>query len=400
MLLLILNAGSSSLRFQLMESNGWKIRFKGHVDGIGLASCELHGNGVTQRGKAKNHAEALDLALTVLQKTKFLTTLKQIKAIGHRVVHGGEKYNAPLRVTPKILQDLKKISVLAPLHNPANISGIEACLKYIPKTPNIAVFDTGFHATMPEKAFLYGLPYAYYKKNHIRRYGFHGTSHAYVSEQSIDWLKKNKRPHEKIISCHIGNGVSVTGIHKGKSIDTSMGFTPLEGVMMGTRTGDLDPAIIFYLTKTLKLSLSQIEKLVLHESGLKGLSGVSSDMRPLRAIMANPSDKKYPSVKRAFDVYVYRLIKSISSYVAPLGGLDALVFTAGIGENAWYLRQEICKAFEYLGMQVDNSKNKSAIEGGWGPIHSDKSKVSVLVIPTNEELRIAQEIEKITRQRI
>jgi acetate kinase len=368
------------------------------VDGIGLPSCELHGNGVTQKGLAKNHEDALNLALSVLQKTNLFTTLSDITAIGHRVVHGGEKYHAPVSITPGILKELKTISSLAPLHNPANLAGIEACLKKMPKTPNIAVFDTGFHSTLPEKAFLYGLPHVYYKKHHIRRYGFHGTSHTYVSKKAIAWLKKNKRPHQKIISCHIGNGVSVTAIQKGKSIDTSMGFTPLEGVMMGTRTGDFDPALIFYLNKTLKLSLSEIEKLVLHESGLKGLSGVSSDMRPLRAIIADPDDKKYPSAKRAFEVYVYRLIKSISSYVAPLGGLDALIFTAGIGENAWYLRQEICKAFDYLGMRVDNLKNKSSIEGSWGPIHSDKSKVSVLVIPTNEELEIAEETVKLLRK--
>lgn len=383
MKILVLNSGSSSLRFKFFESNGWKRLYKGHLDGIGLKKCP-----------AKNHHEALKIALSELKKAGLLKHPKEIEAVGHRVVHGGEKYHNPTLVTPRVFKDLKKLSDLAPLHNPPNLEGIKACQKLLKKAKNIAIFDTAFHGTLPEHAYLYGLPYSLYRKHGIRKYGFHGTSHNYVANETIKYLKKHKKPHAKIITCHIGNGVSLAAVKNGKSLDTTMGFTPLEGVMMGTRTGDFDSAIIFYLAEHLKMPLEKIDNLVNHESGLKGLSGVSSDMRPLWAILQKPKSRRYKKVKRAYDAYCYRLAKSIASLTVPLNGLDALVFTAGIGESAFYLRRDVCKQLEHLGIKLDPKKNKATIEGATGPIQKTRTKVQVLVIPTNEELKIAKETVK------
>lgn len=393
MYLLVLNAGSSSLRFQCIERTSWKQLFKGHVDGIGLKSAALRGD-IERKVTAKNHTEALKIALETLKTSGILKSLNDIQAVGHRVVHGGEKYHAPTLITSKILKELEKISPLAPLHNPANIEGIKACMKLLPQTPQVAVFDTGFHATLPEHAYLYGLPYAYYRKHQIRKYGFHGTSHQFVSEQAITALKKNKKPHARIITCHIGNGVSLTAIKNGKSIDTSMGFTPLEGVVMGTRSGNFDPAILFHLMKK-GISAKDLEHTADHESGLKGLSGVSSDVRPLRDIYFNAKHPKNTAVKRAFAVYAYRIAQTIGAYTVALGGLDALVFTAGIGENAWYLRRDICAPLAHLGVQLDANKNRRTTEGKTGPIHASKSKAHVFVIATNEELQIAKETARL-----
>lgn len=389
MKLLVLNSGSSSLRFKFYESPGWKKLFSGHVDGIGLRTCRLRGD-IETNVKAKNHTEALKIALAVLQETGHLKNLKEIEAVGHRVVHGGEKYNKPTKITRTILKDLKKLSPLAPLHNPANLEGITACQKILKKAINVAIFDTGFHATLPPHAYLYGLPYDLYRKHGIRKYGFHGTSHNFIANQAISLLKKSKKPCSRLITCHLGNGVSLTAVKNGKSIDTTMGFTPLEGVMMGTRTGDFDSAIIFHLHNHLKMKLEDIDNLVNKKSGLLGLSGISSDMRPLWGILQNPKSRDFKTVKRAYDVYVYRLAKAIASLTVPLGGLDALVFTAGIGESAWYLRRDICAQLTHLGLSLDPIKNKKTIEGKSGFISKPRT-TNVLVIPTNEELKIAQE---------
>jgi acetate kinase len=389
MKLLVLNSGSSSLRFKFYESKGWKRLFSGHIDGIGLKNCRLRGD-IETKVKAKNHTQALKIALAILQESGHLTHPKEIEAVGHRVVHGGEKYHNPIRITRTVLKDLKKLSDLAPLHNPPNIQGVTACQKLLKKATNVAIFDTGFHATLPEHAYLYGLPYELYRKHGIRKYGFHGTSHKYVAEQTISLLKKSKKKYSKIITCHIGNGVSLTAIKNGKSLDTTMGFTPLEGVMMGTRTGDFDSAVIFYLHDHLKMKLSDIDHLVNKKSGLLGLSGISSDMRPLWKILQNKKSKQYAAVKRAYDAYVYRLAKKIASLTVPLGGLDALVFTAGIGESAWYLRRDICKQLTHLGLNLDPTKNKKTIEGKSGLINKPRT-TSVVVMPTNEELKIAKE---------
>ncbi len=379
MKLLVLNAGSSSLRFELFQVKGWKVLFKGHIDGIG----------------AKNHTQALSLALKTLKSKEVLSHPDELLAIGHRVVHGGEKYQKPTRITPPILRDLEKLSDLAPLHNPPNLEGIRACQKLLPQIPNIAVFDTAFHATLPEHAYLYGLPYTLYKKQGIRKYGFHGTSHAYVSEQAIAWLKKNRLPHKNLITCHIGNGVSVTAIKNEKSIDTSMGFTPLEGAVMGTRAGSFDPAILLHL----KATAAALDHLINHESGLLGLSGVSSDVRPLWAIAQNPKHRDHKKVLRAFKIFSYRLATIIAGYTAALGGLNALIFTAGIGENAWYLRRDICAGLTHFGIKLNVQKNRATIEGKQGPIHASKNSIPVLVVRTHEELKIAMESIKILQKK-
>ncbi len=389
MKILVLNSGSSSLRFKFYESKGWKRLFAGHIDGIGLRTCRLRGD-IETKVKAKNHTDALKIALAILQESGHLAHPKDIEAVGHRVVHGGEKYHNPTRITRAVFRDLKKLSDLAPLHNPPNLEGVRACIKILKKAVNVAIFDTGFHATLPEHAYLYGLPYKLYRKHGIRKYGFHGTSHKYVAEQSIALLKKLKKPHAKLITCHIGNGVSLTAIKNGKSLDTTMGFTPLEGVMMGTRTGDFDSAIIFYLHDHLKMKLSDIDHLVNKQSGLKGLSNISSDMRPLWGILQNEKSRKYTAVKRAYDVYVYRLAKKIASLTVPLNGLNALVFTAGIGECAWYLRRDVCKQLAHFGITLDPAKNKKTVEGASGLINKPRT-TNVLVMPTNEELKIARE---------
>jgi len=384
--ILVLNAGSSSLRFQLIQKKGWQKLFKGHIDGIGLSTCKLRGD-IEKKIKVKNHTDALKVALSLLPTTT-------IEAIGHRVVHGGEKYHQPTKITGKILRDLKKISDLAPLHNPPNLEGIYACQKLLPKTPNIAIFDTGFHATIPEHAYLYGLPYSLYKKHGIRKYGFHGTSHEHVSKKAQKWLKSQKMTHSKIITCHIGNGVSVTAVKNGKSLDTSMGFTPLEGVMMGTRSGNIDPAIPLFLQQHKKMNAPKVDHILNHESGLKGLSQYSSDMRPLWAILKDPKHKKHAAVKRAYDVYTYRLALQITSYTATLGGLDSLIFTAGIGENAWYLRRDICAHLKHLGIQLNPTKNRTTIEGKEGLISKKTSNTTVLTLKTDEELQIAKHTAK------
>ena len=338
---LVINAGSSSLRFALFD--GEKELNRGHIDRI------------------KSHEEAMRSVLKILKDQK-------IDKVGHRVVHGGEKFTKPTKINFLNLRQLEKLSELAPRHNPAKIACIKAARKVLPKATHYAVFDTAFHSTLPEKAFLYGLPYKLYKKEGIRRYGFHGTSHEYIAGE----LKKYK----KIISCHIGNGVSVTAIQNGKSIDTSMGFTPLEGPMMGTRSGTIDPAIIFHLAKN--RPMAEIEKILEHESGFKGLSEISSDIRDL---WAKP---KSAGTLRVFDVFSYQMAKIILGMYAN-GQPAAISFTAGIGENAFYLRSRICK---YLNIDLDEKANKANAH----EISSKKSKVKVFVIKTNEELQIARKI--------
>lgn len=338
---LVINAGSSSLRFALFD--GEKELNRGHIDRI------------------KSHEEAMRSVLKILKDQK-------IDKVGHRVVHGGEKFTKPTKINFLNLRQLEKLSDLAPLHNPANIACIQAARKVLPRAAHYAVFDTAFHSTLPEKAFLYGLPYKLYKKEGIRRYGFHGTSHEYIAGE----LKKYK----KIISCHIGNGVSVTAIQNGKSVDTSMGFTPLEGPIMGTRSGTIDPAIIFHLAKN--RSLTEIEKILEHESGFKGLSEISSDIRDL---WAKP---KSAGTLRVFDVFSYQMAKIILGMYAN-GQPAAISFTAGIGENAFYLRSRICK---YLNIDLDEKANMANAH----EISSKKSAIKVFVIKTNEELQIARKI--------
>lgn len=345
MKILVLNSGSSSIKYQLFEMPSQKLLEKGLIEGIGEVGSKI-----------KSHAQGISL---ILKK------VKDVDAVGHRVVHGEEKFQKPTIVNWKIIKKIEGCCAdLAPLHNPANLAGIEACLRLLKNIPQVAVFDTSFHQTIPDYAYVYGLPYKYYKNFGIRKYGFHGTSHEYVT---IESSKKLNKPLNKInlITCHLGNGCSITAVKNGKSIDTSMGFTPLEGVVMGTRCGDIDPAIVLYLQKRLRLSTQRIDDILNKESGLKGVSGVSNDMR----LIFKAIKKGKNQAQLALKVFVYRIKKYIGSYLAILGSVDAVIFTAGIGENQSRIRKMICQNL------FDNLKIKPKI----------------LVIPTNEELMIARE---------
>lgn len=372
-----------------MESNGWHCLYKGVVDAVNLNNCvfrdEINGVETCIAVKIKDHHQALEFSLKKILEQKILKSLKEIKAIGHRVVHGGEKYRVATVVTPNVQAEIERLCALAPLHNPPNLSGLIACKKLLPHAKQIAVFDTAFHQTMPEKAYLYALPLECYTKHHIRRYGFHGTSHKYISAETLKLLKqssnKTTKSRSKIITCHLGNGSSLAAIVNGKSIDTSMGFTPLEGVPMGSRSGDIDPAIVLHLIEQHKMQPAEIAKMLNKQSGLLGLTGISTDVRTLRA------NQKNPKVARAFQILCYKIAKYIGSYAAAMNGFDAITFTGGIGQNAWYMRSEICHYLTHLGLQLDPTKNKkNATE-----ITRAKSKIRVFVIPTNEEKQIAIE---------
>ncbi len=395
-MILVLNAGSSSLKFKLFKYKKLEPICSGVVDGIGLRSCYLEiktpTSEIQKKQRIKNHKQALQKALTILTENSIINSLTEIKAIGHRVVHGGDKYSSPTIIDRKVQKTIKKLSELAPLHNPANLQGIIACKKNLKRTPNVAVFDTAFHQTIPEHAYLYGLPYSLYKKHNIRRYGFHGINHQYVSE---------KLPQKKIITCHLGNGASIAAIKNGKSIETSMGFTPLEGLIMGTRCGDIDPAIHSFLIDNKRFSNQTIDELLNYESGLKGLSEISSDMRILHETSLekkqNAPTKKALQAQRAIAAFNHRIIKYIGAYAATLNGLDALVFTAGMGERAWYLRRDICKQLTHLEVKIDNTKNRKIKDtpDKPTPIHAKSSKVKIYIIPANEELQIAKEVKKV-----
>lgn len=397
-----------------MESSGWQCLYKGMVDAIGLSNCtfnqdfsnaENKTNGTKKQVKTpqiKNHHQALKFSLEMLVTKKVLKNLNEIKAVGHRVVHGGEKYRQATLITPKVQKVIKDLCELAPLHNPPNLAGIKSCQKLLAGIPQVAVFDTAFHQTMPEKAYLYALPLEYYKKLGIRRYGFHGTSHEYVSQETIKLLDKNtkntaqkssaknKQKSSKIVTCHLGNGSSITAIINGKSVDTSMGLTPLEGVPMGTRSGDLDPAIVLHLLEQHNIKPEEVSTILNKKSGLLGLTGISSDVRTLYANATNPK------VKRAFQILTYRIAKYIGSYAVAMNGLDAITFTGGIGENAWYLRQDICDYLKFLGLELNPKKNKNNAQ----EISTNKSKIRVYVIPTNEEKQIAKETMTIISKKI
>ena len=383
MYILTLNAGSSSLKIQLIDPKKWKVLYKGHADGIGLPFCEYKSShGCCDTPGIKKHEQALNFCIKKMLESKVIKDLSEIKAVGHRIVHGGEKYKTATKITTKIFNELNRLSHLAPLHNPANLEGIKAAQKLLKKSANIAIFDTAFHQTMEEKAYLYGLPTSFYEKYGIRRYGFHGTSHKYVAGETIKYLGAKKARH--LITCHLGNGASITAIKDGKVIDTSMGFTPLEGVVMGTRCGDLDPAIILFLIEKCGIKPATIDGILNYESGLKGLYG-KSDVRELRDAWFNKHDKK---AKLALDIYCYKIAKYLGSYLVALGQLDALVFTGGVGENAWYVRKWIC---DYLKIELNAKKNKKTEYPLSKIAKINSGKPIVLVIPTNEELQIAKE---------
>ncbi len=391
---LVINAGSSSLKYQLLNMENESVMASGLVERIGDAKGVLTHKKMNGADEEKtvieraipNHKEGLHLVVDLITDPEkgVIKDKKEIYAIGHRVVQGGEQFNTSIRIDESIKQAIRDNNPLAPLHNPANLVGIEVAEELFPGTPNVAVFDTEFHQTMPPKAFLYGLPYEYYKELRIRRYGFHGTSHKYVAKKAASVIGK-KLEDVNVITVHLGNGCSMAAVKKGKCIDTSMGMTPLAGVMMGTRSGDFDPAIIPYLVKHKGMNVHDLDDVFNKKSGLKGICGLN-DMRDIHAKVEQGDEM----ARLALDMFVYRVKKYIGAYTAALGTLDIVAFTAGIGENDDIARKEICEDMEGLGILFDADKNKGRFASPQA-IHKDGSKVQVWVIPTNEELQIAQD---------
>ncbi len=398
MKVLVLNCGSSSIKYQFIDTDTRLALAKGLVERIGMTGAVLShsrydGDSIKIAGEILDHKMAVEYVLAVMLSKNHgvIDDKEDIEAIGHRVVHGGETFSASVLITDDVVKVLQDNIELAPLHNPPNIKGIQAVTRLLPDTPQVGVFDTAFHAKMPPKAYLYGIPYDLYKKYKIRRYGFHGTSHLYVSQKAAEIMGKNLA-ELKIITAHLGNGCSMAAIKHGQSIDTSMGFTPLEGLLMGTRSGDLDPSLILYIMGKEGLSLHEAGTLLNKHSGLIGLSGESSDMRE---ILVSVKDEQRKAVY-AFEVFCYRIKKYIGAYTAAMGGLDALIFTGGIGENAREVREEVCKDLEYLGIKLDTLKNESNVE----LISENSSGVKVFRIPTNEELVIALDTAKIVAETV
>ena len=391
MKILVINAGSSSLKYQLINMQDESVLAKGNVERIGLPEPLLKHtpqgkDAIEIPGDFKNHVEAIKKVIELLTDKEHgvIESMDEIAAVGHRVVHGGEQFSRSVVLDDEVMKAIEANIELAPLHNPANIMGINACRNVMPNTPMVAVFDTAFHQTMPEKAYMYAIPYDTYKNYGIRRYGFHGTSHKYVSQKAAEFLGK---PLEslKIITCHLGNGSSIAAVDGGKSVDTSMGFTPLEGLPMGTRSGSLDPAILSYMMEKKNLSYEEVNKILNRESGMLGLSGLSSDFRDLHKAAAEGNKR----AQMALDVFNYEVKKYIGAYAAAMGGVDCIVFTAGVGENTPRVRAESCSGLEFMGVKIDKERNESVKKEG--EINTDDSKVKVLVIPTNEELMIARE---------
>ena len=391
MKILVINCGSSSLKYQLIDSETEEWLAKGLCERIGIDGRIVYtpagGEKEIKESPMPDHTNAIKLVLEYLtnDKTGVLKSLDEIGAVGHRIVHGGEKFASSVVINDEVIKAIEECNDLAPLHNPANLICIDACRKLMPTTPMVAVFDTAFHQTMPEKAYLYGLPNSYYEKYKIRRYGFHGTSHSYVSKRCADVLGK-KYEDLKIIVCHLGNGASVSAVKNGKCVDTSMGLTPLEGLIMGTRSGDLDPAILEFIAKKENLDITGVMNILNKKSGVFGMSGdLSSDFRDLED--AHNAGNKLAT--QALEAFCYRTAKYVGAYVAAMNGVDAICFTAGIGENAGIVRSKVCEYLGYLGITVDEEKNK--IRGEEVIFSTPDSKVKTLIIPTNEELAIARE---------
>ena len=389
---LVINCGSSSLKFQLINAETENVLAKGLCERIGIDGRLTYQPAGGEKEKSDlampTHTEAIQFVINALtnEKTGVVKSLDEIGAVGHRLVHGGEKFASSVVITDEVKKAVEECNDLAPLHNPANLIGVAACEKLMPGTPMVAVFDTAFHQTMPEKAYMYGLPYEYYEKYKVRRYGFHGTSHSFVSKRAAEVMGKSY-DEVKTIVCHLGNGSSVSAVLNGKCVDTSMGLTPLEGLVMGTRSGDIDPAIMEFIAKKENLDIEGVMEVLNKKSGVFGISGgLSSDFRDLTDAM-NAGDKK---AKIAMDVFSYKVAKYIGSYAAAMNGVDDIVFTAGIGENDDYVRQEVCKYLGYLGVDFDFEVN-TGLRGKEAELTKEGSKVKVFVIPTNEELAIARE---------
>ena len=387
---LVINCGSSSLKYQLINSDTEAVLAKGLCERIGidgrLTYQKAGGEKEVTEAAMPTHKEAIQLVLNALtnEKTGAVKSLAEVNAVGHRVVHGGEKFASSVVINDEVLKAIEECNDLAPLHNPANLIGINACRDLMPGVPMVAVFDTAFHQTMPEKAYLYGLPYEYYEKYAVRRYGFHGTSHSFVSKHAAEFLGLDLN-NSKIIVAHLGNGASISAVLNGKCVDTSMGLTPLEGLVMGTRSGDIDPAIMEFIAKKENLDIAGVMNVLNKKSGVQGISKVSSDFRDLESGM-NEGNKLCAA---ALEVFCYRVAKYIGSYVAAMNGVDAIAFTAGIGENAPLVREKVLAYLGYLGIPVDAEANGK--RGDDCVISTADSKVKVAVIPTNEELAICRE---------
>lgn len=389
MKIFVVNAGSSSLKYQLIDMENEQVLCKGLCERIGVSGVITHkaadGRVYSAETPMPTHSEAFEAVVYALTESeaKVIDSFDEISAIGHRTVQGGVDFSNSCLITPEVIEKMREWSVLAPLHNPANILGIEACIKTFGKDiPQVAVFDTAFHQTMEPKAYMYALPYRYYEEYKIRKYGFHGTSHRFVGGRAKELLGKE---HSKIITCHLGNGCSITAIKDGKCVDTSMGLTPLDGFMMGTRSGTLDPSAITYIAEKENLSPADVDRIVNKESGVYGISGVSNDNRDVEAA-ANAGNER---AKLAIDMQRYQILKFIGSYIAAMNGVDAIVFTGGIGENDSKLREYVCENLSFIGVEIDKEKN--TVRGKEIKISTDSSKVEVYIIPTNEELAIARD---------
>jgi acetate kinase len=393
MKIFVLNCGSSSLKFQLIEADTEVLLAKGVVERIGASDAILTykpvgKDNVLQKREIQSHEAALSLVLGLLSDAKHgvITSMSEIKGVGHRLVHGGEEFVRSVLIDTKVKEGVHRCIQFAPLHNPHNLKGVEVCEQLMPGVPQVGVFDTAFHHTLPAKAYIYALPMSLYRKHRIRRYGFHGTSHAYVAKKAADYIGK---PIEelKIITCHLGNGASVTAVDGGSSVETSMGFTPLEGLVMGTRSGDVDPALIPYIAKIEDLSTAQVDALLNKKSGMLGLTEKTNDFREIE----DEAEKGDAACILALEIFCHRLRKYIGAYMAVLGGLDALVFTAGIGEHSPLVREWTCKNLDAFGISIDAEKNRN------NEFDISTGKVKVLVVPTNEELAIARETQRVLR---
>lgn len=395
MKVLVINCGSSSLKYQLIDMSNENALAQGLVERIGMEGSiltqKVNGEKYIIQEPMKDHTDAIKLVLGALvdKEHGVISDMSEISSVGHRVVHGGEKYANSVLIDDEVMKYLEECVKLAPLHNPPNIIGINACKALMPNTPMVAVFDTAFHQTIPEVAYIYPLPYELYKNYGIRKYGFHGTSHRYVSNIAAEMIGKDIKDL-KIVTCHLGNGASICAVDGGKSIETSMGFTPLEGIAMGTRSGNVDPAIITFIMKELNLDIDELNNLLNKKSGVYGISGVSSDFRDIEEAAEEGNHR----AQLALDVFHYKVKRFIASYAAAMGGVDCVVFTAGLGENSPLSRSEICKNLEFLGIKIDEKKNNEG-RGFAKVISTDDSSVKVYVIPTDEELMIARDTKEI-----
>ncbi|HHX37753.1 MAG TPA: acetate kinase [Clostridiaceae bacterium] len=401
MKILVINAGSSSLKYQLMESDSGEVFAKGLCERIGIDGSRLKHeksgqDSVVIEVPMPTHSEAIEAVIEALTDADHgvISSLDEIDAVGHRVVHGGEKFAASAIIDDDVKAAIRDCFPLAPLHNPPNMTGIEACEKAMPGVPMVAVFDTAFHQTMPDYAYMYALPYELYEKHAIRRYGFHGTSHKFVSDQVAEFIGKPKN-ELKIITLHLGNGSSISAVDKGRCVDTTMGLTPLAGVPMGTRCGDIDPAIVKFLADSENLSVAEIDNIMNKQSGMLGVSGVSSDFRDLGAAKDEGNDR----AALALNMFMYQCRKVVGSYVAAMGGVDAIVFTAGVGENDKSVREGICDGLECMGIVIDTDKNRNLKRGTPTNIAAADSKVDILVIPTDEELVIASDTAELVKNK-